>query len=352
MSYEEFLDYIKDNLADCYKEIMVSEEVEKVKADTLDDSLESEKLYFKTRREAEKKYEGCEVFLRKVVKNNGIVLDAVSIYLEGEHVSPNIYVRPFYERYLLGKPLDFILSEIVFQYRNEKNESDIGPVELTDYNKIKDNIVIRMVNYELNKEMLKDCPYKKYLDLAITLRYVVDESSFGIASIAISTKEFVEWGVDFEEVYNAALFNTMKKYPWCMEPLSKLVFNTFDKKMMDKLSDDILSELNNIRNCELGVNIYILTNREKVFGAGCILYDNVIRNFAKVQCANIYIMPSSVHEVMLVPEDEETDPAFLMELLLDANKSSVGLIDLLSDNLYYYDRETDKISIKNVKEKF
>ena len=120
MSYEEFLDYIKDNLADCYKGIMVSEEVDKVKTDALSDDEEVDKLYFNSRREIEKKYEGCEVFLRKVVKNNGIVLDAVSIYLEGEHVSPNIYVRLFYEKYLLGKPLDFILSEIVFQYRLQR----------------------------------------------------------------------------------------------------------------------------------------------------------------------------------------------------------------------------------------
>ena len=77
MSYEEFLDYIKDNLADCYKGIMVSEEVDKVKTDALSDDEEVDKLYFNSRREVEKKYEGCEVFLRKVVKNNGIVLDAV-----------------------------------------------------------------------------------------------------------------------------------------------------------------------------------------------------------------------------------------------------------------------------------
>lgn len=348
MSYEEFLEYINNNLADCYKEIMISEDIEKADIDTISDNKTSETECLKIRKEIAERYEGCEVFLRKVVKNNGIVLDAISIYQKGDNVSPNIYLRPFYENYLLGKPLDFIMSEIVFQYRNEKNGPEISMVELSDYNSVKDKIIVRLVNYELNKDMLKDCPYKKYLDLAIMFRYVVDDSSLGIATIVISNKEYEKWGVDFDEVYNTALFNTMQRYPWCMEPLSKLVFNSIDKHMLDKLSDDIVKELSNIKNCELGVNIYILTNSDKVFGAGCILYDNVIRNFAKVQCANVYIMPSSVHEVMLVPEDEETDGKFLKSLLSEANRSSVGLIDLLSNNLYYYDKDEDRITIYNI----
>ena len=347
MNYNDFLDYVKDNLADCYKEIMISEDMDKINVDTAEGAGLTEEERLKLKREAEEKYDNCDIIIQKVVKNNGIILDAVSIYLEGEQVSPNIYLRPYYENYLMGKPLDFILAEIIFQYRNEKNESDICPVDFSDYTNIKDNLVIRVVNYELNKDMLKDCPHIKYLDLAVTFRYVIDENVYGLATIMITYKEYNNWETDIEEVFQTALFNTMHRYPWCMEPLSKLVFDTFDEKMMKKLSEDIVEELNNIRNCELGVNIYILTNQSKAFGAGCLLYDNVIKNFAKVQGCNIYILPSSVHEVMLVPEDDETDPEFLKNLLSDANKSSVGLIDLLSDNIYYYDRNTDNITIFN-----
>jgi hypothetical protein len=91
--------------------------------------------------------------------------------------------------------------------------------------------------------------------------------------------------------------------------------------------------------------MYVLTNEQRLNGATCILYDNVIRNFAKVQDCNIFILPSSVHEVMLVPENAETEPEFLSELVLEANQSAVGLIDLLSDNVYYYDREREQIYI-------
>lgn len=353
MNYDEFLEYIKNNLAESYTEIMVAEAIDNLVGVSSDDDEASsdvridEYVYHRKRKEAENKYGNCDVVIQKVVKNNGIILDAVSIYQEGEQVSPNIYLRPFYEEYLMGKPLDIIMAEIVFHYRNEKAESNFAPIDFECYENVKDKIVVRTINYERNETMLRNCPYIRYLDLAITFRYVVGEDSYGLATVLISNKEFGYWNIDKEELYRTALFNTMQTYPWCMEPLSRLVFDTFDNRMLEKLSKELAEELKQIQNCELGVNIYILTNRAKAFGANCILYDNVISNFAKVQDTNIYILPSSVHEVMLVPEEDDTDPEFLRELLRQANRSSVGLIDLLSDNIYYFDKNKDEIVIFN-----
>ena len=353
MNYNEFLKYVEENLADCYQETMVSEYIDnEIKrrdlADELSDNAIDDIELLRLRQEALKKYDEFEVSLHKVLKNNGVVLDAVSIYQKGEQISPNIYLKPFYDGYLIGKPMDFIMSEIVFQYRNEKQESDFDFVDMKNYEEIKGNIIIRRVNYEMNKKLLKDCPYKKYLDMAVTFRYVVNDSLLGIATILISNKEFECFNVSVDELYQLALFNTMEKFPWSMIPLSKFIYDCFDEHMMEKLSEDVVNELKSIENENIGVNIYILTNSTKAFGSACMMYDNVISNFAKVQDANVYILPSSVHEVMLVPEDENTDPVFLTELLQNANRSSVGLIDLLSDNIYYFDRHKNEMTIFNV----
>lgn len=107
----------------------------------------------------------------------------------------------------------------------------------------------------------------------------------------------------------------------------------------------MLAELKKAEENESGVNMFVLTNDSGVNGATCMLYDNVIKNFARVQDSNIFILPSSIHEVMLVPENEEIDPAFLAELVVQANKGAVGLIDLLSDNIYYYDKEKNQVFI-------
>lgn len=331
MNYDDFIEYVKENLGDCYRDVMLAEAAN-------GDAMNLDNIRTKS----------LDVTVQRVMKNNGIMLDAVSIYEEGERISPNIYLKPFYDSYLMGKPLDFVLTEIIFRYRNEKAESDFDYINFEDYDRVKDKLVFRLINFERNKELLSGCPYIEYLDLAITFRYVIDESVLGLASILITDREFEKWDVNVDELYRQALFNSIQRNPWCMEPLSKIVFDSFDERLRDKLTPELLDELDSIKRYGLGVNLYIMTNQSKAFGAGCILYDNVIRNFARVQEANVYILPSSVHEVMLVPEDDDISPEFLLDLLLEANRSSVGLIDLLSDNLYYFDRQRDEITIFNV----
>ena len=104
-----------------------------------------------------------------------------------------------------------------------------------------------------------------------------------------------------------------------------------------------MHDVHSLEEMENNVSIFVLTNDVGVNGATCILYDDVIKNFAKVQGCNIYILPSSVHEVMLVPENADTEPEFLKELVVEANQSAVGLIDLLSDHIYYYDMDSEQI---------
>lgn len=310
MNYEEFLEYIKEHL----KEIL----------------------------EEGGKGNVYDINIHKIMKNNGIVLDGLTIRKENELVSPNIYVNPYFEDYQMGKPITVIMEEIILRYRRLCNEHEINVLDITDFNNVKDRIVLRLVNYEKNKEMLKVCPYRRYLDLAITFRYMVSKDSMGIASSIVSREEFDLWQVDFEELYHLALFNTMREFPWRMDSLVKVVTESIRGQANDVLPESMIEELERMEN---GVNMYVLTNDHGINGATCILYDNVIRNFAKVQDCNVFILPSSVHEVMLVPENTETEPEFLEELVMEANKSAVGLIDLLSDHIYYYDREREQIYI-------
>lgn len=323
MNYEEFLDYIKENIIEVFKN------------------------YLENNNENEQEFdEEClEVELHKVVKNNGIVLDGLTLRTKGECVAPNIYLNSYFESYQMGKPITMIMEEIIYRYQKAKEENNIVLADILDFSAVKDRIVLRLVNYEKNKELLKNCPYKKYLDLAVTFRYIASKDALGIASSLISNQEFMSWKVSVDELYQIALFNTMREFPWQMESLIKVMTDCLKARMPGFLSEEMLAELKKAEENESGVNMFVLTNDSGVNGATCMLYDNVIKNFARVQDSNIFILPSSIHEVMLVPENEEIDPAFLAELVVQANKGAVGLIDLLSDNIYYYDKEKNQVFI-------
>ena len=330
MNYEEFKEYLIKNIAGAYADMIISEQVK------FNGTIDNEEI---------EKIKSCEVVTRSVLKNNGVKMDVLSIYREGEQVSPNIYLRPYYEKYILGMPTDMIMTEIISQYRNElKGTEVLHSPDLSDYDDVKDKIIVRLINKARNKEMLDDCPHLEYLDLAIVFRYVVTEDKNGMATILIGDREFESWGITLDELYQQALSNTVNMYPYVLEPLQDIVLSELEGKE-EQLPEEIKEEVELLKSLAPQVKMYVLTNVCKAFGASVILYNDVIRNIAKVNDCNIFILPSSVHESMIVLEHDDTDPKFLKELLVDANRSSVGLLDLLGDNIYYYDRKDDCISV-------
>lgn len=332
MNYQEFLTYIKDNLP---------EYVRRFRYISRNADLEPEDLS----GEEDSRTDKFEAELHKVIKNNGIVLDGITLRREGEPISPNIYLNSYFESYQMGKPMAVIMEELTVRYQKLMEENNIEIADVYDFKSVKKDIVLRLVNYDRNREMLKGCPHKKFLDLAITFRYIVNRDQTGIASSLISKEEFELWGIDMEDLYQIALFNTMREFPWHMDSLAKVIVDCIRRRMPEEASGELEEELAALERTENGVNMFVLSNDSGINGASSILYDSVISNFARVQECNVFILPSSVHEVMLVPETAETGAEFLEGLVREANQSAVGLIDLLSDHIYYYDREKDQIFI-------
>ncbi len=325
MNYEEFLNYVVENLPNLMNE------------------LEQER--YSNENADEKNIVNYAAHLHTITKNNGITLDGVTLLNEGECVGPNIYLNAFYDSYQLGKPIQTIMEEIIECHNRAMEENRIDVVDVCDFNAVKDRIVVRLVNYEKNQVQLEECPHKRYLDFAITFRYLVNKDTAGLASSLIQNKEFEQWNINIDDLYHIALFNTMREFPWQMESLTSVVFDCLAEYLPEKHAEEIKERMEELDRMEAKIPMYVLTNDVGLNGATCLLYDNVIRNFSVVHECNLYILPSSVHEVILVLETEDTNTDVLQEIVVDANCSAVGLIDLLSDNIYYYDREIDEISI-------
>ena len=323
MSYEEFLEYIKEHLAEHF--VLRKQEMQGDKA-----SIDKDEY---------------EVEVHKTSKNNGIILDGVTIRKKGEKVSPNIYLNNYYDCYKMGKPLSLILEEILNQYERVKVESVPEVDNVLDFDTVRDKIIVRLVNYEKNEEQLRNCPHLKYLDLAITFRYVAGVDSAGMASSLITNEEYGGWDIGQEDLYRIALDNTVRYFPWQMDSLTNVILNAIKAKDPGLLPKEIIEDVNEIDKMEGSIVMYVLTNNMGINGATCVLYEDVLRNFAKVHDSNVYLLPSSLHEMILVVDNDDIDPVFLQELVRDANCSAVGMIDLLSDNIYYYDREEDEVRI-------
>lgn len=322
MNYEEFLDYIKIHIVDFFDE----------KEEKIDQNHGMNEEHY-------------QVELHQVIKNNGILLDGITIRKKNETISPNIYLNHYFENYQMGKPLNSIMEEIYYQYKKAKDDSKFEIMNILDIDEIKDKIVIRLVNYEKNENLLKNCPFIPYLDLAITFRYIANKDDLGIATSLISYQEFNAWNMDIDELYKIAKDNTIREFPCKIDSLIHMISDSIMSGSDYMISDELRDELQNAEKFESSVEMYVLTNRSGINGATCILYDDILKAFAMTKEKNLYLLPSSLHEMMIVPENYNTEPEFLEQLVIEANQSAVGYIDLLSDHIYYYNRESDKITI-------
>lgn len=278
--------------------------------------------------------EEYQASINHVVKNNSVELDGICLHKHGETLSPTVYLNQFYEQYLEGRPLKSILGEIVSTLNNDVPKLEVPASLYDDYDAVRPQIIFRIVNYYKNQEQLKDCPYLPFCDLAITFRWLVHADSYGIASSLITNRELELWNVTVEELYKVASHNTQRLFPHQIQPMQEL--------LVEYLQED--NELKQLyESSSPAFQIYILTNKNRINGSTCMIYDNVLSNFAKQQGCDIYILPSSIHEVLLIPASYGIEEQALLSLVHDANRTVVGVTDILSDSIYRYDYSRNRV---------
>ncbi|MDD6070553.1 MAG: DUF5688 family protein [Clostridiales bacterium] len=285
--------------------------------------------------------ENVSVDVNKVCKNNGISLYGIVIRYGNEQCSPNIYMEGYLQKYQTEQvSLDEIAGEILS--KREKLELEkLEPVSDLRWDNIKDKVFCRLVNREMNAERLVNIPHMEYLDLVVTCRLLHYNDNVGIASSEISYNELEVIGVTEEELFEQATQNTERLFPAEFKPLVSVM----EKMMREKdVSDELIKEVLDFEDLGDKINMYILSNKMGINGAATMLYTDMLKNIAtQLKTESLYLLPSSVHEWMILPEWD--DVGYLKEMVADANRTAVAEIDLLSYHVYRYDRNTDMVEI-------
>lgn len=283
------------------------------------------------------------IHITPVTKNNNIVLDGLCIFRENSHVSPNIYLNPYYQRYLNGETKEDLLSEIkgIFSQHAEcPNYMDYQI--LSDFSKHRSQIIYRLVNYQKNTRLLPEIPHIRFLDLAIIFYCLVGQSDEGIASLRITNEMTETWDIGPHELYLAAIENMPRLFPACIRPIHELIYEMFEKTAVPglTLSDDF-AECPSME--DPSSSMYVMTSENGINGAGTLLYPMVLQSFASSIQSDLYVLPSSIHEVILVPAaapfvGSQED---LSEMVHEINQSHVAAEEILSDRAYLFHWETN-----------
>lgn len=272
-----------------------------------------------------------------VLKNNSQRLDSIVVTSGDDEVAPSIYIQKYYDQYLQGDSINSISNELVdFYTRHKVGKNNVVPqiYNISDYEKIKDRIIVKMINKGMNEELLRNCPNIEYLDFALTFHYILDMDDSTNASVRISNELFEHWKIDFKTLSEQALDNTVRLCPVKVGLLSE---------MLNKLSVEFLSELEDVRDCL--PQMFVVTNTCGSYGATCILYNGLLEGIAKSLDSDLVLLPSSVHEMLIFPLNDEKELEKYLVMVEEVNDTELDVTDLLSYNVYVYRKDEKKIMI-------
>ena len=284
--------------------------------------------------------EGYCRFVTKVTKNNGIVLTGLSVRKEGENVSPTIYLEDFYKLYEDGEVMGDVVSELVRCFK-ESELSDPPDVSfMEDFEKVRDKLMLKTVNYSKNEEYLATVPHKKFLDLAAVFYIYISGDEFGAGSVTVTNEWMNIWNVDTDTLYETAFKNTRERFGVTLDSITEVLkdlihFVSDSDSECEKRVSDAIDESDDLP-------MYVLSNSTRHYGASCILFNEVLNDFAKDISSDLFILPSSIHELIIVPDNGE-DPQLLQKMVKEVNSTQVSAQDVLSDNIYRFRRNTHEL---------
>lgn len=284
--------------------------------------------------------ENTEIEWIEPQKNNGVSRKAVHIRRKGETIGAVHYLDAYFDRYCQGETIESLAEDLYLCHSVHRIPELPELSELEDFNKVRDKIAFRLVNAEMNRESLKETPHICMMDLAVVCCIHLGKCGTGEMTAIIHTRCLGMWGITKEELFQYAVRNTPRLFPACLTPMSDilagLMVNAKEEGINDDAVDSVLAGEKTL--CE------ILSNRQQCYGAGIILYEGTLKHAAEqAGKERLLVIPSSVHETILMPLEED-EPFFSMEdIITEINKSIVKKEEWLSNHAYLYEKAGNRL---------
>lgn len=259
----------------------------------------------------EKKKTEVSVSVHTAIKNNGKVLKGLLFTTQGVNMSPTIYLEEYYEQYLEGVSIKELVCHICTVYEKIKVDQSVPWEDMLLFENVKDKIVYKLIRKESNEELLKTVPFETFHDLAKVYYILLKQTSHGTVTISIRNEHLKLWGITKEQLSEIACENTPHLLPSKVFSLSPV---------MD-----------------------VVTNEYSCYGASVMLYPNIWKEMREKWGENFYILPSSLEEVIVIPESYGMDGRQLARMVKEINEMVVAEENILSDNVYYYCDKEEKI---------
>ncbi len=281
-------------------------------------------------------FPGAEFNVAEVTKNNDEIMIGLSVKNSVNDYTPQVYLNDFYEKFKAGKKTIeeiALIVQQVFDSQNSEPWTVINVNTLREWKTLKSKLIIKLVGMENNKEYLKDAIYKKVCDnLAAVVFILFDKKEDGLITSKLTKEQFETLDISMSEVIETAIANTEKILPVKIKKMSELLSEQMGCDIFELPPEEDI--------------MYVMSNSIMVNGAATLIYPNVLRDFCVEHgLERVIILPSSIHETILVFPNTMMEDDELKCLVTEVNGEVVKNQDVLSNDVYVYTVEDDEIHV-------
>ena len=278
---------------------------------------------------------GVKAGLYTAEKNNGTQRTGVMIETPGVNISPTIYLEEYYQNYKDGTEIEKIVDEIMLFYESIKQERSWDCEKILNYKGVKDRIVFKLVNTAKNRKFLSTVPHIPFLDLSAVFYVLLEVTDEGTAAMTVNRQHMEQWKVRTDTLWSDAVRNSRRLLPaefFTMEYALKEMYRRNIGGAQSEAEENLLTGAAGSRD-----GLYVLSNKCRNYGAACIAYPHILEMIGGILRSDYYILPSSVHEVVIVPCCDSFTAAELDEMIREINITQVDDEEVLSDHAYKYE---------------
>lgn len=278
-----------------------------------------------------------EVRIVTTRKNNDSAYTGIIVRENEKNIAPTVYLEPYYEMYSRGISIRCIANWIMDTATKESAPSGID-TDFHNFGKYTDKVIFQLVNRDMNAELLKSIPYVPIYDnLVMIFAIMVMIDNTGMGTVKITNEHMNLWGVDKDILHELAIENTPRLLPERMERLAD-VLDRMCSEMQDEIPQGVPEGLD-------VPPMFILSNLSRLNGAAVMAYPGTLDRISERLGSDLVILPSSIHEVIVVPHREDDDFQQFEEMVKEVNRTQVANEEILSNTVYLYQRSTGKVTL-------
>jgi len=285
-------------------------------------------------------YDGAEVKFNDIKKSDGYNYEALMITPNSDEqpkIVPALNLTEAFKKYESGEPIDRIVADLAEVRVHAKIPGEDIKNQIMDFQNAKERIFPRLVNTAANADYLSDKPHVDIEDLSMMFAVRIHEDPKGFAEAIIDDNLMEMWGTDPTEIHDAAIGNMAGR-----EPFFANIEDVLFSGGVSGMAHEDFNHIEDINPEEYSMPFYVLSNAQKTKGAVMVMDQKTMSQITD-KLGEVYIIPSSVDEVLIVPKAEIDDVSHLNDMVCQVNNDAVAPQDRLSDHVYEYDSQNQTL---------